>query len=71
MASKATPSATNPKMTELYNQSAQSSAHQTCAENGCFKHPHTLIIDEYKWSNSGWFLLGCGAGGRLTSNLLG
>jgi hypothetical protein len=45
MAFEATPSAPDPKMMELCNQTAQLSAHYTCAEDGYFKHPHTSIID--------------------------
>ncbi len=68
MASKATPNAANPKMTELYNKTAQSSAYHACTEDEYFKHPHTPIIDGNKWLDSGWFLLGFGVGGHLTSN---
>ncbi len=53
MASKTMPSATNPKMTELCNQTAQTSAHHACAEDGHFKHPHTPIIDGDKLLDSG------------------
>ncbi len=67
MASEATPITANPKMMEVCNQTAQSTAHHTCAQDGYFKHPHTPIIDGYKWLDSGWFFLGFGMGGRLTS----
>jgi hypothetical protein len=67
MASKATPSATNLKMMELCNQTAQLSAHYSCAEDGYFKHPHMPTIDKDKWLDSGLLLLGFGIGRRLTS----
>ncbi len=57
MASEATPSATNPKMAELCNQTAQLSAHHTYTEDGYFKHPHTSNIDGDKWLDIGWFFL--------------
>jgi hypothetical protein len=57
MATKAIPSVPNPKMTELCNQTAQLSAHHTCAEDGYFKHHHTSIIEGDKWLDSDWFLL--------------
>ncbi len=71
MASNATPSAVNAKMTELCNQTAQLSTHHTCAEDGYFKHPQTPIIDGDKWLDSGCFLLGFGIHGCLTSKYLG
>jgi hypothetical protein len=63
--------AANPKMMVLCNQTAQSSAHHVCAEDGYFKHPHMPIIDGDKGVDSGYFLLGIGIGGRLTRNSFG
>ncbi len=67
MAFKATPSAANPNMMELCNQTAQSYANHAHAEDGYFKHSHMPINDGYKWLDSGWFLLSFGIGGRQKS----
>jgi hypothetical protein len=41
------------------------SSDRACAQDGYFKRPHPTIIDDDKRSDSGWFFVGFGVGGRL------
>jgi hypothetical protein len=41
---------------------------RACAQDGYFEHPHPTIIDDDKRSDSGWFFVGFGVGGRLTQD---
>ena len=56
--SAASPSAAHPKIVELYNHTAQASAHHACAEDGYLKRSHPPIIDgDYQvdwWLVVGW-----------------
>jgi hypothetical protein len=42
------------------------SSDRACAQDGYFNLPHPTIIDGDKGSDSGWFFIGFGVGGRLT-----
>ena len=66
MASAASPRADNPKMMESPASMAHASSSYACAEDGYFKRPHMTSIDGDKRSDSGWFFVGFGVGGRLT-----
>jgi hypothetical protein len=66
MASAASPRAADPKMVESPASMAHSSSSYACAEDGYFKHPHTVRIDGDIWLDSGWFFVGFGVGRRLT-----
>jgi hypothetical protein len=65
MVSDASPGTADPKMNESFVHTAQMSYDRECAQDGCFKRPHPTIIDDDKWSDSGWFCVGFGVGGRL------
>jgi hypothetical protein len=41
------------------------SSSYACAEDGYFKRPDTMSIDGEIRSDSGWFFVGFGVGGRL------
>jgi hypothetical protein len=71
MVSDASPSAADPKMTDLYSHTAQISSSRACAEDGYLKSPHPTIIDGDMWSDSGWFLGGFVVVGHLKRDLLG
>ena len=47
---------------------AHASSSYACAEDGYFKRPDTMSIDEDIWSDSGWFFVGFGVGGHLARN---
>jgi hypothetical protein len=66
MVSVTSPGTTNPKMNESFVHTAQMSSNRACAQDGYFKRPHPTIIDDDKRSDSGWFFVGFGVGGRLT-----
>ncbi len=66
MASAASPRAAYPKMVKAPASMAQASSSYACTEDGYFKRPHTASIDGDIWSDSGWFFVGFGVGGRLT-----
>jgi hypothetical protein len=68
MVSNASPGTTNPKMNGSFIHTAQMSSDRACAQGGYFKRPHPTIIDGDKRSDSGWFHVGFGVGGRLTCN---
>ena len=44
---------------------AHVSSSYACAEDGYFKRPNTMSIDGDIWSDSGWFFVGFGVGGRI------
>jgi hypothetical protein len=71
MVSNASPGTVDPKMNESFVHTAQMSSDRACAQDGYFKHPHPTIIDDDKRSDSCWFCVGFGVGGRLTRNKLG
>ena len=66
MVSDASPGTADPKMNESFVHTEQMSYDRACAQDGYFKRPHPTIIDDDKWSDSGWFCVGFGVGGRLT-----
>ena len=68
MVSDASPGTDNPKikMNESFVHTAQMSSNRACAQDGYFERPHPTIIDDDKRSDSGWFCVGSGVGGRLT-----
>jgi hypothetical protein len=66
MVSVASPSTVDPKMNESFVHTAQMSSNRACAQDGYFERPHPTIIDVDKRSDSGWFFVGFGVGGRLT-----
>jgi hypothetical protein len=66
MASAASPRAANPKMVVSPASMAHVPSSYACAEDGYFKHPHTLSIDGDIWLDSGWFFVGFGVGGHST-----
>ena len=66
MASAASPSAADPKMTDLYSHTAQISSSRACAEDGYFKCPIPLNIDGDIWSDMGWYF--CWVLGGRTSD---
>jgi len=66
MASAASPSATNPKMADLCNHTAQASSSDGCAEDWYFKRPIQPNIDGDIWSVSGWVFVGFWVGRPLT-----
>ena len=68
MVSDASPGTADPKMNESFVHTAQMSYDRAFAQDGYFKRPHPTIIDDDKWSDSGWFCVGFGVGGRLTRN---
>jgi hypothetical protein len=65
MASAASLRADNPKMMEPAASMVHGSSSYACAEDGYFKLPNTMSIDRDIWSDSGWFFVGFGVGGRL------
>ncbi len=68
MASAASPRAANPKMVESPYSMVHASSSYAWAEDGYFKHPHTVSIDgDIQW-DSCWFFVGFGVGGCLTCN---
>ena len=66
MVSNASPGTTNPRMNESFVHTAQMSSNRACVQDGYFKRPHPTIIDDVKRSDSGWFCVDFGVGGRLT-----
>jgi hypothetical protein len=64
----ASPGTTDPKMNEPFVHTAQMSSDRACVQGGYFERPHPTIIDGDKRSDSGWFFVGFGVGGRLTRN---
>ena len=66
MVSDASPGTADPKMNESFVHTAQMSSDHACTQDGYFKRPHPTIIDDDKRSDSGWFFVGFGVGGRLT-----
>jgi hypothetical protein len=69
MASAASPRADDPKMMEPPPASmAHVSFSYACAEDGYFKRTNTISIDGDIRSDSGWFCVGFGVGGRLARN---
>jgi hypothetical protein len=68
MVSNASPGTGDPKMNKSFVHTAQMSSDRACAQDGYFKRPHRTIIDGDKGSDSGWFFVGFGVGGRLTRN---
>ena len=68
MVSDASPGTADPKtkMNESFVHTAQISSDRACAQDGYFKRPHPTIIDGDKRSDSGWFCVGFGVGGRFT-----
>jgi hypothetical protein len=71
MVSDASPGTANPKMNESFVHTAQMSSDRACAQDSYFERPHLTIIDGDKGSDSGWFFVGFGVGGRLTRDQLG
>jgi hypothetical protein len=65
MASAASPRAVEPKMMESPASMVHASSSYACTEDGYFKRPDTMSIDGDIWSDSGWFFVGFGVGGRL------
>jgi hypothetical protein len=68
MVSDASPGTADPKMNESLVNTAQMSSDRACAQDGYFERPYPTIIDDDKRSDSGWFFVGFGVGGRLTHN---
>ncbi len=68
MASAASPRTDDPKMMEPPASRAHVSSSYACTEDGYFKRPDTMSIDEDIRSDSGWFFVGFGVGGRLARN---
>jgi hypothetical protein len=68
MVSDASPGTADPKMNKSFVHTAQMSSNRACAQDGYFECPHPTIIDGDKGSDSGWFFIGFGVGGRLTCN---
>ncbi len=68
MASAASPRADDPKMMEPPASMAHASSSYACAEDGYFKRLNKMSIDGDIWSDSGWFFVGFGVGGRLACN---
>ena len=66
MVSDASPGTANPKMNESFVHTAQMPSDHARAQDGSFKRPHPTIIDGDMKSDSGWFCVGCGVGGRFT-----
>jgi len=66
MESDASPGTADPKMNESFVHTRQMSSDCACAQDGYFKLPHPTIIDGDKRSDSGWFCVGFGIGGRFT-----
>ena len=66
MASAALPRAPDPKMVESPASMVHASSSYACTEYGYFKRLHMMSIDGDKRSDSGWFFVGFGVGGRLT-----
>jgi hypothetical protein len=64
----ASPGTANPKMNESFLHTAHMSSNRACAQDGYFKCPHPTIIDDDKRSDSGWFCVGFGVGGRLVAH---
>ncbi len=44
---------------------AHASSSYACTDDGYFKRPDTICIDGDILSDSGWFFVGFGVGGRL------
>ena len=68
MVSDASPDNADPKMNESFVHTAHMSSDRACTQDGYFKCPHPTIIDGDKRSDSGWFCVDFGVGGRLTCN---
>ncbi len=68
MAYAASPRADDPKMMESPASKAHASSYYACAEDGYFKCPDMMSIDEDIRTDSGWFFVGFGVGGRLAGN---
>ncbi len=66
MVSDASPGTADPKMKESFVHTAQMSSNRACTQDGYFKRLHPTIVDDDKRSDSGWFCVGFGDGGRLT-----
>jgi hypothetical protein len=66
MLSNASPGRADPKTNESFVHTARMTSGRACAQDGYFKRPHPTIIDDDKRSDSGWFCVGFGFGGRLT-----
>jgi len=66
MVSYASPGTAEPKINESFLHTAQMSSDRACTQDGYFKRPHPTIIDGDKRSDSGWFCVGFGVGGRFT-----
>jgi len=58
MASAASPSATDPKMADLCNHTAQASSSDGFSEDGYFKRPIQPNTDGDIWSVSDWVFVG-------------
>jgi len=65
MVSDASQCTADPKMNESFVHTAQMSSDCACIQDGYFKRPHPTIIDDDKRSDSCWFCVGFGVGGRL------
>jgi hypothetical protein len=66
MVSDASPGTADPKMNESFVHTVLMSSDHACTQIGYFKHLHPTIIDGDKTSDSGWFCVSFGAGGRST-----
>ncbi len=71
MVSDASPGTVHPKMNKSFVHTVCMSPDRACTQDGYFKCPHPTIIDGDKRSDSGWFCVGFGVGGRLTRDLQG
>jgi hypothetical protein len=45
MVSNASPDTADPKMNNLFVHMVCASSYRACAQDGCLKHPHLIIID--------------------------
>ncbi len=68
MASAASPRADNPKMMEPPASMAHVYSSYACAEDRYFKRPDKMSIDGDIRSDSGWFFVCFGVGGRFSRN---
>jgi hypothetical protein len=59
------PGIADPKMNKSFVHTAQMSSVRACAQDSYFQRPHPTIIDDDKRSDSGWFCVVFGVGGRF------
>jgi hypothetical protein len=68
MVSNALPGTTEPNMNDSFVHMARASSYHACAQDGCMKHPHLIIIDGDMSLDKGWFFICFGVGGHRTCN---